>query len=149
MDSEGKEAKLFTFKGIVFRGDNRPPKVIQKAGGFRSKNNLSDPSYPNNHYDGGRLYIIDSTKLDPGNQPYYMKDVLLKNKYKKTDESGGEVNITNVPYKAIIGLVKFDYQIPSESTFEEQKKWLKTRLEGTNESLSKHVHVEFNRAYKP
>ena len=42
MDSEGKEAKLFTFKGIVFRGDNRPPKVIQKAGGFRSKNNLSD-----------------------------------------------------------------------------------------------------------
>lgn len=78
-----------------------------------------------------------------------MKDVLLKNKYKKTDESGGEVNITNVPYKAIIGLVKFDYQIPSESTFEEQKKWLKTRLEGTNESLSKHVHVEFNRAYKP
>lgn len=42
-DKEGKKAKLFTFKGIVFRGDRRPPKDIKGKGGFKSKNDLSDP----------------------------------------------------------------------------------------------------------
>lgn len=195
-DSEGKEAKLFGFKGIVFRGDKRPPNEILKAGGFKSQQDLNDgknlqeaqglgeskgatgksgvscaqefygaTGYFNNynpngddtspyledHKDGGRLYIIDTTKLDPEDKTYSMKDIVIENKYKKDDETGGEINVTSVPKKAIIGWIRFDYYTPNDmypGDKDGQKKFLNNLLD-KDYYRHKDIHIEFNSRYKP
>ncbi|MBO6003171.1 MAG: hypothetical protein J6P53_06730 [Mailhella sp.] len=177
-DNTGREQKLFEFKGIVFRYDDRPPKEIMKAGGFTSQNDLGNEK--NMHeamglgeakgatgksgvscadkwsgainytrdLDTGRLYIIDTTKLDPskGQKAFYMKDIILKNGLKKTDESQGEVNCTHIPPKAIVGWIQFDSQAlvgTCEENLAENAKlfdfWLDSGM---------HIKMEYNSKYK-
>ncbi len=188
VDDQGNNAKIFKFKGIVFRGDGRPPKEILKVGGFHSRNDLKDPinrqeamglgegkgatghsgvscadtftgalgytfaSSPDEHIDSGRLYIIDSTKLDPDDEPYYMKDIVLKNGYKEEDSTGGEVNVSHIPSKAIIGWIKFDYYTPtiySTDNPKEQKYAMKELFLDSDGNRHQFIHVEFNSRYKP
>ena len=49
------------------------------------------------------MYIVDTTKLGQGNKAYDMADISMKNGFKATDETGGEVNVTDIPPSAIIG----------------------------------------------
>jgi hypothetical protein len=178
-DDTGKQQKVFEFKGIVFRWDNRPPKDIMKAGGFTSQNDLRKKEHMQEamglgpakgatgksgascadkwtgainytqDMDNGRLYIIDTTKLDAskGQKAFYMKDILLKNGLKEKDESRGEVNITHAPPKAVVGWIEFDHMLNvdpnSEDNIKEQAHlfdfWLESGL---------HAKVEFNSKYK-
>lgn len=131
----GNENKVFEFKGIVFRADNRSPEDIKRTGGFISQKDLRDPRNKleamglgkntwatdksgvscSDHLENaanyltkkaGRLYIIDTSKLPQDENAYYMKDIILQNKLRDTDESGGEVNVTGIPTQAIIGWIE-------------------------------------------
>lgn len=129
-----KECKLYSYEGLVFRGDSRPPEtIIEASGGFKSKNDLTRPENMleaqglgqgigatgqsgvscAKKLDGafpycttgqvGYVYIVDTTKLGQGNKAYDMADISMKNGFKATDETGGEVNVTDIPPSAIIG----------------------------------------------
>ena len=135
MDNENIKRDVYEFKGLVFRADNRSPDEIKQAGGFLSREDLSAPdkkteamglgltkgatgrcgvsSADNIHCcmnyltdPKGRIYIIDTNKLDEGEHSYSMKDILLKNNIKNIDETGGEVNITKIRPSAIMGWIQ-------------------------------------------
>ena len=126
---------LYTYGGLVFRGDSRPPEEIMKSGGFKSKNDLSIPENVleaqglalgigatgqsgvscSKNLDGvvnyctkdekGYVYFVDTSKLGETERAYDMADISMKNGHKQTDETGGEVNITSIPPEAIIGWI--------------------------------------------
>ena len=130
-----QECKLYSYEGLIFRGDSRPPKtIIESNGGFKSKNSLANPqnlleaqglsetigatgqsgvscakkldgAFPYCAYGQtkGYVYIVDTTKLGHGNKAYDMADISMRNGFKATDETGGEVNVTNIPPSAIVG----------------------------------------------
>ncbi len=133
---EGRECSLYTFSGLVFRGDSRDPRVINADGGFKSKDDLSIPEHLRdaqglgqavgatgtagvscarelgrclpycdygNMFGRGFVYIIDTTKLGEGRQAYDMAAISVRNGLKSQDESGGEVNVTDIPYSAVVG----------------------------------------------
>ena len=135
-NSEGRECSLYTFSGLVFRGDSRDPRVINADGGFKSKDDLSIPEHLRdaqglgqavgatgtagvscarelgrclpycdygNMVGRGFVYIIDTTKLGEGRQAYDMAAISVRNGLKSQDESGGEVNVTDIPYSAVVG----------------------------------------------
>lgn len=53
-----------------------------------------------------RMYVIDTTKL--GNEKAYDMSANVTNNYSdRTDETGGEVNITHVPNSAILGYIEY------------------------------------------
>lgn len=135
MDSDNIKRDIFEFKGLVFRADNRTPDEVLQAGGFLSRNPLSSPdnqkeamglgktkgatgqngvSTADNIKNSmnyltdpkGRIYLIDTNKLEKDEHAYAMKDILLKNRLKDLDESGGEVNITKIHPGAIIGWIQ-------------------------------------------
>ena len=93
-------------------------------------------------YDGsnGRIYIIDSTKIGENEHGYSMKHIALENKLKETDETGGEVNFTYVPPKAIVGWIKV-----SDSVID-AKDELKNQLMLQGLDTGKTI-VEFNELY--
>lgn len=193
VDDTGTERKLYEFKGIVFRGDSRPPVIrkgwvdgnslplrncIKNDGGFNSQNDLNVPenrqeamglgkgkgatgksgvscadswkgaigyTMPGNHFakeDNGRLYIIDTTKLNQNEKSYYMKDIVLNNGLQEKDQTGGEVNCTHIPYNAIIGWISFTYM--PEGSLEEQCSQLGRWLKDPD-----YMQIEFNSKYKP
>ena len=110
-----------------------PTDIIEQSGGFKSKRSLSNPEnmleaqglgqgigatgqsgvscakqldgvFPYCTTDQvGYVYIVDTTKLGPGNKAYDMADISMRNGFKTRDETGGEVNVTNIPPYAIIG----------------------------------------------
>ncbi len=135
-DFLGVQRDLYTFTGLVFRGDSRTPQDIGSAGGFRSKDDLSlEENMRNaqglgkaigatgtagvscatemgrclpycdygNPYGRGFVYLIDTSKLGEGRQAYDMAAISVQNRYKEKDESGGEVNITDIPLSAVVG----------------------------------------------
>ena len=135
-DFAGRESSLYTFRGLVFRGDSRAPDAIRDAGGFKSKNDLSRPEdlreaqglgqaigatgtagvscarelgrcLPycdyGSPYGRGFVYIIDTARLGEGRQAYDMAAISVRNGYKRQDESGGEVNVTDIPHSAVVG----------------------------------------------
>ena len=135
LDDQGVTRDLYEFKGICFRSDKHDPNTVVKEGGIKSVMDLSKPENMQEamglaqgkgatgksgcssaqqfrncmNYLGqssGRIYIIDTTKLSEKDHAYSMKDIILENKFKDHDESAGEVNITAVPNKAIIGWIK-------------------------------------------
>lgn len=133
--------RLFDYSGLVFRGDSRPPWEIMRAGGFHSKNDLSDPKHMleaqglaqgkgatgqsgvstskniegalpycnwGNTDGSGHIYVIDTRRLSSTDHAYDMADIMIKNGYKDWDESGGEVNVTDVPVSAIAGWLSME-----------------------------------------
>lgn len=169
LDNENVKRDVYEFKGIVFRGDNRSPNEIKDAGGFLSRNDLTVPDNmqqakglgktkgatgPNGISTAtnitnsknylvdpkGRIYIIDTNKLGENEHSYAMKDILLKNKLKDIDESGGEVNITKIRPNAIIGWI----QLPEGMIKNDTTLTLEKISVGINTG---DVKVEFNRDY--
>ncbi len=135
LDSDNINRDVYEFKGLVFRADYNGPDVIMKAGGFSSREDLSDPknlmeakglgktkgatgrcgvstadniSCSMNYLRNpeGRIYIIDTNKLGENEHSYAMKDILLKNHIRDIDETGGEVNITKIRPSAIMGWIQ-------------------------------------------
>lgn len=129
-----KDCTLYSYEGLVFRGDSRSPSdIIEGGDGFKSKRDLSAPENMleaqglgqgigatgqsgvscAKKLDGafpycttgqvGYVYIVDTTRLGPGNKAYDMADISMKNGFKTTDETGGEVNVTSIPPSAIVG----------------------------------------------
>ena len=49
------------------------------------------------------MYIIDTARLGEGRQAYDMAAISVRNGYKRQDESGGEVNVTDIPHSAVVG----------------------------------------------
>ncbi len=133
---------LYTYGGLVFRGDSRSMDTLSKSGGFKSRKDLSIAENMleaqglgegigatgqsgvscSKRLDGvvpyctdaekGYVYIIDTSKLRETERAYDMADISMKNGHKETDETGGEVNITSIPLTAIIGWV----EIPTAGT---------------------------------
>ena len=66
----------------------------------------------------GQVYILDTTFLDAGETAYDIP-ALLKFNYAQEDSSGGEVNLTSLPYNAIIGSI-----IVNEEDFKNPQKLL-------------------------
>jgi hypothetical protein len=55
---------------------------------------------------GTTMYFIDISKIGPNEQAFDMHATIIANdptKLNAVDETGGEVNITNIPPKSIIG----------------------------------------------
>ncbi len=132
-DSTGKEHQIFGYKGILFRGDNRPDSEIKSAGGFKSQKPLTDSknkieSMALESKDGvlsgkcgvstaktlsaslgyltdtkGRIYIIDSTKLAENEKAYDIAEIGLKNKIFNKTDGTEDVNVSDIQYKAVIG----------------------------------------------
>lgn len=124
---------------------------VSCAHSFEQACGYTFPSFPSENQDSGRLYIIDTTKLDEGDEPYYMTDNVIKNGYNEKDTTGGEVNITRIPSKAIIGWIKFDYYTPNDMNPgqpEEQKETFYNWLD-PDHPRNELIHVEFNSRYKP
>lgn len=144
-DFRGDEKTLYTFTGLVFRGDSRLPNTICEGGGFKSKDDLGIPENMQNAQGLGQaigatgtagvscakemgrclpycdygnpngrgfVYIIDTAKLGEGGRAYDMADISVRNGYKGQDESGGEVNVTEIPLSAVIGWL----EIPDADT---------------------------------
>ena len=58
------------------------------------------------YLDAGKtFYVIDTTKIPKDEKAWDMENTILKNKFKETDESNGEVNVSYIPRNAIIGWV--------------------------------------------
>lgn len=138
------ENKLYTYEGIVFRGDSRTPQtIVEQSGGLKSKNDLRNPAnmleaqglglgigatgqsgvscskelygvlpYCDSGQRDGYVYIIDTSKLGNTERAYDMAGISMGNGHKTVDETGGEVNITNIPESAIIGWI----HIPNAET---------------------------------
>ncbi|MBQ3679618.1 MAG: hypothetical protein II929_08935 [Succinivibrio sp.] len=169
LDSDNINRDVFEFKGLVFRADNRSPDEIIQAGGFTSRNDLSvadnkieamglgktkGATGPNgvstadnienakNYLTNpkGRIYIIDTSKLGEDEHAYSMRDILLKNKIKNLDESGGEVNITKIHPGAIIGWI----QLPEGMVTSKSNISLEQISVGINTGA---VKVELNKDY--
>ena len=86
----------------------------------------------------GRLYVIDTTKLGKGDMAFHMTQILLENGLKARDESSGEVNITSVPIKAIVGWVQVDQDLGRNSS-----------EAFTNGITNGILSIEFNEKYVP
>ena len=54
-----------------------------------------------------RMYIIDSRKLGADQYAYDMSEIVTKNYPDREDETGFEVNCTEIPMKAILGYVEY------------------------------------------
>ena len=58
------------------------------------------------YLDAGKtFYVIDTTKIPKDEKAWDMENTILQNKFKETDESNGEVNVSYIPRNAIIGWV--------------------------------------------
>ena len=97
---------------------------------------------------GHTFYVIDTTKIPPNEKAWDMENTILKNGLLKTDESNGEVNVSYIPKKAIIGHV----YVPAQSKIDDQtdtdKRWSTVRNIATG---AKYVNlkIEFNPEYEP
>ncbi len=58
------------------------------------------------------LYVIDTSKLPPGEKAWDMESTLYRNGYREKhggiDETTGEVNVSSIPKSAIVGWVEID-----------------------------------------
>lgn len=131
---DGTQKPVHSFTGLVFRGDSRLPNDIMRMGGFSSKNDLNDPHflqeaqgigetlgatgtsgvscakeleycipYSNSGSRSGYIYVIDTAKLGEDRQAYDMEAVSYD--HKDRDETGREVNVTQIPPHAVIGWI--------------------------------------------
>ncbi|MGQ5524681.1 hypothetical protein ACUHMQ_15665 [Chitinimonas sp. PSY-7] len=53
----------------------------------------------------GYIYIIDTARLPALEAAYDMAEITIQNGYKKSDETGGEVNVTKIPFAAVVGWI--------------------------------------------
>ena len=135
--STGLPATLHHYDGIVFRADGRPFWKIRLAGGMHSRNNLSKAenlleaqglAYDKGagatgqsgvstakkiegaiaYYTRGAFYIIDTRQLGNGRYAYDMEANLHSTNYPRAHEVGGEVNVTDIPMRAIMGCIQLD-----------------------------------------
>lgn len=134
-DFNGEEKNVYIYSGLVFRGDSRPPQSILAAGGFKSKNDLSDPQFMREAQGlGVTIGAMGTSGVSSSKVPkrcllycnynsvdgyVYVIDTAklgqgqraydmesVSVEYKGKDESGKEVNMTSVPREAIVGWVK-------------------------------------------
>jgi hypothetical protein len=130
-------ATLHHYDGIVFRADGRPFWMIRLAGGMHSRNDLSKAenlleaqglAYDKGagatgqsgvstakkiegaiaYYQGGTFYIIDTRQLGNGRYAYDMEANLHSTNHPRAHEVGGEVNVTDIPMRAIMGCIQLD-----------------------------------------
>jgi hypothetical protein len=145
-DSGNKDVSLFSFEGIVFRADNRLYPAIKADRGFKSIKDLTNPLNLQEAQGvgftkgasgqsgvstakkvekmmvycsglGRTLFVINTEKIGIKNQAFDF-DKIVKFNY-AVDEHAMEVNMTSVPYQAIIGWFPIDfcnkYEILSKS----------------------------------
>lgn len=134
-DFNGEEKTVHTYRGLVFRGDSRLPQDILKAGGFKSKNDLSNPHFmqeaqglgetigatgtsgvsasrvpelclPYCNYGSRDGYVYLIDTAKLGDNEQAYDMESVSVAYKGRDESGKEVNLTSVPREAIVGWVR-------------------------------------------
>ena len=55
--------------------------------------------------DSGNVYIIDTTQLGEGEGAYDMEKIMEENDYGDPRGVGGEVNLTSIPKRAIVGCI--------------------------------------------
>lgn len=133
-DPNGKKVDMNFFQGIVYRGDGRNLSTICNSGGFKSRNNLTIKQnlyeaygmgtdkngnisagatgqsgvstakafMDSVYYSNGQVYVIDSQNL----LSFDMSTISIQ--YKGIDETGGEVNILDIPCSNIIGYYNVD-----------------------------------------
>lgn len=126
---DGTQKSVYSFAGLVFRGDSRSPEEIKRQGGFYSKNDLSDEHVMQEAqgigetigatgtsgvscakeleycipYSNGYIYVINTARLGEGRLAFDMEAVSYD--HKKRDETGREVNVTQIPSHAVIGWI--------------------------------------------
>ena len=61
--------------------------------------------------EGSCLYIIDTTKIGDRNSAWDMSNIVLKNDLSERDETGEEVNVSQVPREAVVGYVKLSNEM--------------------------------------
>jgi len=88
----------------------------------------------------GRIYIIDSSKLDKDDHGYSMKHIVLENGLMNEDKTGGEVNFTYVQNKAIVGWIKVANSVVNAKDEDKTQEILNGFSDGT-------TIVEFNELY--
>ena len=133
--STGLPATLHHYDGIVFRADGRSFETIRDAGGMHSRNDLNKAenlleaqglAYDKGagatgqsgvstakkiegaiaYYQGGAFYIIDTRQLGNGRYAYDMEANLRSTNHPRPHEVGGEVNVTDIPMRAIMGCIQ-------------------------------------------
>ena len=133
--SDGKtSATLHHYSGLVFRSDQRSSGEILSQGGMHSRQLLSNPAnmleaqglafntgrgatgqsgvsmakdlagaIP--YYTSGGIYIIDTRQFDGGQYAYDLQAIMDSTNPNCSVPTGGEVNATDVPKKAIVGWI--------------------------------------------
>ena len=96
------------------------------------------------------FYIIDTTKIPKNEKAWDMENTILKNKFKETDESNGEVNVSYIPRNAIIGWVNIPRgtlgrAIANTPDTDEKLKKLNNIARGT---FGPYLKLTFNPEYK-
>ena len=96
------------------------------------------------------FYIIDTTKIPKNEKAWDMENTILKNKFKETDESNGEVNVSYIPRNAIIGWVNIPRgtlgrAIANTPDTDEKLKKLNNIARGT---FGPNLKLTFNPEYK-
>ena len=138
--------------GLGVKGKNEKGEEILSGPGATGKSGVSCAKTIGGviGYVGGghTFYVIDTTKIPPNEKAWDMENTILKNGLLKTDESNGEVNVSYIPKKAIIGHV----YVPAQSKIDDQtdtdKRWSTVR----NIALEmKYVNLKivFNPEYEP
>ncbi|WP_143747051.1 hypothetical protein [Chitinimonas sp. BJB300] len=61
----------------------------------------------------GYIYIVDTAKLPAREAAYDMAAIIIQNGYRKDDLTGGEVNVTKIPFAAVVGWIA----IPNATAF--------------------------------
>ena len=101
-------------------------------------------------YVGGGLtfYIIDTRKIPQEEKAWDMENTILKNRLLKTDESNGEVNVSYIPKKAIIGHVYIPAQSKIDMETDADKRWSTMKNISTGWKYA-NLKVAFNPEYEP
>ncbi|MDD3267034.1 MAG: hypothetical protein PHC75_07650 [Burkholderiales bacterium] len=170
-DTKGRQVKMKTFHGIVYRGDSRNLLAICNSGGFKSRNdltirknlyeaygigtdengNISEGATGQSgvstakafmnavYYSNGHVYVIDSQNLLSFDMP------TISIQYKGIDETGGEVNILNIPCDNIIGYYKVDaVDLNSIDSLATQNKIKATFIANPQYKLNKNLYSLMN-----
>ena len=97
---------------------------------------------------GHTFYIIDTTKIPKDEKAWDMENTILRNGLLKTDESNGEVNISYIPKKAIVGSVYIPAQSKIDDKTGSEERWATVRSIALG---TRYVNLEvaFNPEYQP
>ena len=117
-----------------------------QSGVSAAKDILGALPYCNYGKQDGYIYLIDTRKLGETDsekeEAYDMEAILAKNKLEKADETGAEVNITNIKWEAVIGWIQLTDAEPILDELNKNQENIHKNKESRDAFFQKHLRIE-------